>query len=52
MILACRDIGKANDAIRRIKCEKENVNCKVLKLDLSSLHSVQEAAEDFRKLFK
>lgn len=52
VVLACRSIEKAEEAIRRIKCEKEGVNCNVLKLDLSSLHSVQEAAEEFRKSYK
>lgn len=52
VVLACRNIEKAEEAVRRIKCEKECVNCSVLKLDLSSLCSVQEAAEEFRKSFK
>ncbi|EFN83713.1 WW domain-containing oxidoreductase [Harpegnathos saltator] len=52
VVLACRSVEKAEEAIRRIKCEKESVNCTVLKLDLSSLHNVQEAAEEFKKAFK
>ncbi|XP_067216413.1 WW domain-containing oxidoreductase isoform X2 [Linepithema humile] len=52
VILACRNIEKANEAIRRIQEEKETVNCSTLEIDLSSLRSVWEAAEQFKQKFK
>ncbi|XP_018058915.1 PREDICTED: WW domain-containing oxidoreductase-like isoform X3 [Atta colombica] len=52
VILACRDMKKANDAIRRIQQEKDIVNCIALEMDLSSLSSVREAAEQFKQRFK
>ncbi|XP_012054566.1 PREDICTED: WW domain-containing oxidoreductase-like [Atta cephalotes] len=52
VILACRDMKKANDAIRRIQQEKDIANCVALEMDLSSLSSVREAAEQFKQRFK
>lgn len=52
VVLACRDMEKANEAIKRIQQEKETANCVALKMDLSSLSSVREAAEEFKKKFK
>ncbi|EFN73055.1 WW domain-containing oxidoreductase [Camponotus floridanus] len=52
VILACRDIEKANEAIRRIQQEKETANCMALQIDLSSLRSVREAFEQFKQKFK
>jgi len=43
---------KANDAIRRIQQEKDTANCVALEMDLSSLSSVREAAEQFKQRFK
>ncbi|XP_018352611.1 PREDICTED: WW domain-containing oxidoreductase-like isoform X1 [Trachymyrmex septentrionalis] len=52
VILACRDMEKANEAVRRIQQEKDIANCVALKMDLSSLSSVREAAEQFKQKFK
>ena len=43
---------KANEAVRRIQREKDIANCVALKMDLSSLSSVREAAEQFKQKFK
>ncbi|TGZ47499.1 WW domain-containing oxidoreductase [Temnothorax longispinosus] len=52
VILACRDVEKANEAIRRIQQEKDTASCVALKMDLSSLSSVREAVEEFKLKFK
>lgn len=52
MVLACRDIKKANEAIKCIQEEKETANCVALEMDLSSLRSVREAVEQFKQKFK
>ncbi|XP_031833660.1 WW domain-containing oxidoreductase isoform X2 [Nomia melanderi] len=52
VILACRDIKKGEEAIQKIQKERENVNCETLELDLSSLHSVKEAAEKFKQKYR
>jgi len=52
VVLACRNVEKANEAVNRIQQEKENINCTVLEMDLSSLRSVREAAEQFKQKFK
>ncbi|XP_072752276.1 WW domain-containing oxidoreductase [Anoplolepis gracilipes] len=52
VILACRDVEKANEAIRCIQKEKETANCVALEMDLSSLRSVREAVEQFKQKFK
>ncbi|EZA53638.1 hypothetical protein DMN91_005483 [Ooceraea biroi] len=52
VVLACRDLQKANEAISRIRQEKEAANCVALEMDLSSLRSVREAIEQFKQRFK
>lgn len=52
VILACRDVKKAEDAIQKIQQERENVTCETLYLDLSSLQSVREAAEKFKQKYR
>ncbi|XP_050463823.1 WW domain-containing oxidoreductase-like isoform X2 [Cataglyphis hispanica] len=52
VILACRNIEKANEAIKRIQQEKETANCVALEMDLASLRSVREAVEQFKQKFK
>lgn len=52
VVLACRDIKKANEAIKCIQEEKETANCVALEMDLSSLRSVREAVEQFKQKFK
>ncbi|XP_060813125.1 WW domain-containing oxidoreductase-like [Bombus pascuorum] len=51
VILACRDLEKGAEAVQKIQQEKENVMCETLHLDLSSLHSVREAAEEFKQKY-
>ncbi|CAK9807295.1 WW domain-containing oxidoreductase [Anthophora plagiata] len=52
VILACRDLKKSTEAVEKIKQERENVTCEPLELDLSSLHSVREAAEKFKQKYR
>ncbi|KOC70667.1 WW domain-containing oxidoreductase [Habropoda laboriosa] len=52
VILACRDLEKGTEAVQKIKQEVENVTCEVLQIDLSSLHSVREAAEKFKQKYR
>jgi len=47
VILACRDINKANEAAAQIRLTSENGTVDVLHLDLSDLDSVTAAAEAF-----
>ncbi|XP_078041246.1 WW domain-containing oxidoreductase isoform X1 [Augochlora pura] len=51
VILACRDVKKGEEAIQKIHKEMDN-SCEILELDLSSLHSVKEAAEKFKQKYK
>lgn len=48
VILACRDINKANEAAAQIRLTSENGTVDVLHLDLSDLDSVKAAAEAFK----
>uniref|UniRef100_V9ID37 WW domain-containing oxidoreductase n=1 Tax=Apis cerana TaxID=7461 RepID=V9ID37_APICE len=52
VIIACRDLKKGTEAVEKIKQERENVLCETLHLDLSSLHSVREAAEKFKQKYR
>ncbi|XP_014210952.1 WW domain-containing oxidoreductase [Copidosoma floridanum] len=52
VILACRDLEKAQIAVDRIKKEKDDVDCDVLRLDLCSLQSVQTAANEFKQKYR
>ncbi|OAD59436.1 WW domain-containing oxidoreductase [Eufriesea mexicana] len=52
VILACRDLKKATEAVKKIEQERENVVCDTLHLDLSSLYSVKEAAEKFKQKYR
>ncbi|KAK1120705.1 hypothetical protein K0M31_010911 [Melipona bicolor] len=52
VVLACRDLKKAEEAIQKIKQERQNAMCDVLHLDLSSLHSVKEAAKKFKQKYR
>lgn len=52
VIFACRNMTKAEAAIKKIMQEKENVNCDVLELNLCSLQSVREAAEKFKQKYR
>jgi NAD(P)-dependent dehydrogenase (short-subunit alcohol dehydrogenase family) len=46
VVLACRDIVKAERAAGRIRTEAGRANVRVVRLDLSSLASVREAADE------
>jgi NAD(P)-dependent dehydrogenase (short-subunit alcohol dehydrogenase family) len=48
VILACRDLGKARDAAARISAAAPGASAGVTRLDLASLASVREAAEELR----
>jgi NAD(P)-dependent dehydrogenase (short-subunit alcohol dehydrogenase family) len=48
VVLACRDIDRANEAMARIATTVPGARVSILPLDLGSLSSVREAAEQFR----
>lgn len=48
VVLACRDIVKAERAADRIRTEVERANLQVVRLDLASLASVRGAADELR----
>lgn len=48
VILACRDLAKAERAADRIRAESPGASVRVLRLDLASLASVREAASEIR----
>lgn len=52
VILACRNIDKGNNAKEEILTDTGNNNIKVLKLDTSSLESVRNFVQEFKKLNK
>lgn len=52
VILACRNIEKANKAKEEIEVETNNNNIIVMKLDTSSLESVRKFVQEFKKLNK
>ena len=49
VILACRDLGKAEAAAHEIRAESGNPNVAVEKLDLASLESVRQFAQHINK---
>ena len=48
VVLACRDPGKASDAAARIAAAAPRASLSVVRLDLASLASIREAAEELR----
>lgn len=48
VVLACRDLAKAEGAIARIRGEAEDATVHALQLDLSSLDSIRVAAAELR----
>lgn len=52
IILACRNIDKANKAKKEIISETNNNNIIVMEIDTSSLESVRNFVKDFKKLNK
>jgi NAD(P)-dependent dehydrogenase (short-subunit alcohol dehydrogenase family) len=51
VVLACRDVGKAEDAVVRLEAERRLGRVHVVRLDLASLRSVREAAAELREAF-
>jgi NAD(P)-dependent dehydrogenase (short-subunit alcohol dehydrogenase family) len=51
IVLACRDLLKANEAVRLIKLEAPNANLITLPLDLESFDSVKTFCTDIRREF-
>jgi NAD(P)-dependent dehydrogenase (short-subunit alcohol dehydrogenase family) len=49
VVLACRDAGRAADAARRITTEVPAADLRTVRLDLASLASVREAAQEIRR---
>ncbi len=47
VVIACRDIQKAEDAAREISAETRNI-VTTLKLDLASLNSIRTAAQNLK----
>jgi len=52
VILACRDLSKAEISIGKIRSERANVKCFAMELNLASLKSVKKFADSFMKNFK
>ncbi|RWS11075.1 WW domain-containing oxidoreductase-like isoform X1 [Dinothrombium tinctorium] len=50
VIIACRDLDKANDAIKNIVKQRHHAKVQALKCDLSSFKSVKEFVEQFEAL--
>jgi len=50
LLLACRDLGKAHDAVIRIRATAPGADVRVVPLDLASLDSVRAAAGQIRSL--
>jgi NAD(P)-dependent dehydrogenase (short-subunit alcohol dehydrogenase family) len=49
VIIACRNLIKGKEAVKRIKNEISNADLKVLQLDLADLASIREFASDYTK---
>jgi NAD(P)-dependent dehydrogenase (short-subunit alcohol dehydrogenase family) len=47
VILACRDLGKANEAIEQIRALNPSASLEAMRLDLASLESVHQFAREF-----
>lgn len=50
VIIAARNMGAANEAKQLVLKEDENARVDVLKLDLSSIKSIREFADNFNAL--
>ena len=51
MILACRDLKKAQQACDKINLETNSDKITIIKLDLASLDSIREFVEAFKSKF-
>jgi NAD(P)-dependent dehydrogenase (short-subunit alcohol dehydrogenase family) len=51
VIIAVRNLKKGNSAANRIREEYKNADVKVMELDLASLESVRNFADDFKKKY-
>ncbi|XP_056140202.1 retinol dehydrogenase 14 [Lampris incognitus] len=47
VIIACRDVGKAEKAVRDIKSRSHSLNVLHMELDLANLHSIREFCKSF-----
>ncbi|CAK6959816.1 retinol dehydrogenase 14 [Scomber scombrus] len=47
VIIACRDLGKAEKAVREIKYKSHNLNVLYMELDMANMHSVREFCKTF-----
>lgn len=47
VIIACRDFGKADVAVREIKFKSHSLNVLHMELDLANLHSIREFCKSF-----
>ena len=51
VVMACRNLDKANEAARTIRRENPNASLEVMKLNLGDLESVRRFAEEFKTRF-
>ncbi len=51
VILACRNLEKANNAIEKIKIQAPKADLEAIQIDLSKLNSVDDFAENYLKRF-
>ena len=52
VIFACRSLERANEAIAKLKKERPKVNCTAMEIDLTSLKSVKDFADHYKKKYK
>ncbi|XKL63482.1 hypothetical protein PGB90_005846 [Kerria lacca] len=51
VVFGCRSINAAEEAVSKIKARRNNANCTIIELNLSSLKSVKQFAAEFKKKF-
>jgi len=51
IVLACRSENEANKTIKYIKEKTGNINIRFIKLDLSNFESINEFADNFKKIY-
>ncbi|KAL1460021.1 hypothetical protein WDU94_011961, partial [Cyamophila willieti] len=52
VILACRNLDSAAYAIARIQAEKSTVQCVAMEIDLASLRSVRQFAQEYKRRYR